>query len=181
MTLYSLLIFDSEHTLIYSNHNLTEFNFLFRSTIKESIEDFAKKIIHRVESNRCYKINEKIADNEFIIYGQVSNISCIVITSKDYPSTTAFQLLNVTKQSGLTIRALDDLFKQYQNPVEADKLQKIKYELDDTHIIMLNSLDKLREREADLKNLIQKTDDLVADSTKFWDDARDLNRCCTLI
>lgn len=181
MRLYSLLIFDSKYNLEYSNHNLNDFNFIIRSNIKKEIETFSKELIRHVKQNSYYKINEKIGEGayEFTIYGNTINNYCIIITNKEYPQSTAFQLLSCLK----TIKShknIADLFIQYQNPFEADKLLKIRHEIDETKIILLDSLDKLREREADLKELLDKTDNLNAEAITFTHEARKLNRCCHL-
>jgi hypothetical protein len=179
MKLYSLLTFDSKYNLEYSNHSLNDFNFIIRSNIKKEIETFAKELVHHVKQNSYYRIDEKIGENEFTIYGMTIDNYRIIITNKEYPQSTAFQLLNCLK--GISShKNINELFVQYQNPFEADKLLKIRHEIDETKIILLDSLDKLREREEDLKALLDKTDNLSADAITFNIEARKLNRCCHL-
>ena len=70
MKLYALLIYNEDYKQIYSNYNLDDFFFAYRSKMKETIEIFAKEVIKNVKKNSYYKITESADDFDFTIYGQ---------------------------------------------------------------------------------------------------------------
>ena len=62
-----------------------------------------------------------------------------------------------------------------------DKLSLIKQELDETKVIMLDSIDKLLERQTALDELINRSENLKVEAIKFHREGKNLNRCCTII
>lgn len=80
MKLYSLMIYDSKYNLLYSNHNLDDFNIFIRYSVKSTIESYTNNLIRKAESNNQYKINDKIDDHEFTIHGSTFNGFCVIIT-----------------------------------------------------------------------------------------------------
>jgi hypothetical protein len=196
--IYALLIFDTDQKLVYKNFELSDFSFFIRSNIMKEIEETSKNLISIAEKNSQYRINEKIANYEFTIYSNISSndrstlygssssskmgiISCIIITNKEYPTQTAYQLMNHLTTISINKINLDQLFVQYQNPKEVDKLFRLQAHLDETRVILLDSLNKLHERHENLKNLSERTENLVSESVKFQDTSKDLNRCCVVM
>jgi hypothetical protein len=182
MKLYCLLIFDVDYKLTYSKHNLDDFSFIFRHSIKKFIESFANDLVRQTKVDNYYKINDKIDEHEFTIYGSTFNNVCIIITNKDYPQSTAFQLLYSLKNTGVVLdnKKIDELFIQYQNPIEVDKLLKLKITVDEVKIILLDSIDKLCDREEELNSLVDRSNKLADNSIKFKYETEKLNRCCIL-
>lgn len=195
MKLYSLLIFDSNYKLVHSKYNLDDFSFVFRYNIKKTIESFTNDLIHKTEQNTYYKITDKIGDYNFTIYGSTFNDFCIIITDNEYPQSTAFQLLNELKmkkhdslsdnkvnsnsKNNLDVQKIDNMFVQYQDPLEVDKLLKLKNTVDEVKIILLDSLDKLIERDDELNSLIERSGKLETDSFRLRNRTKELN-CCVL-
>ena len=99
MKLYALLIFDEDHKLVHTNYNLEDFYFFYRTKIIETIERISIEMIKYVKLNNCYKIDEKIENNNFIIYGLVTNNFYIAITDNEYHQRVAFTFLDKIKNS----------------------------------------------------------------------------------
>ena len=177
MHLYAILTFNKDYQLHDSHYNLNEFFFIFRSKIQTEIERIATDLIKKTEPNISYIINDTINETEIIIYGSTLLTNYVVITSKSYPASTAKQLMYVIRTG---LEPIDILFKKYQNPYNVDKIAHIKSELDETKIIILNSIDKLIERGGNLDDLVEKAEQLEISSMKFRDNATDMNSCCII-
>lgn len=125
-------------------------------------------------------------------------LACAVVTDQEYPTRVAFALVaqamdefvravpeeawkKATKDAALNVGPLETLLAKYQDPQQADKLEAIKKDLDETKAIMMKSIDQLLERGEKLENLTAKSEDLSFQSKAFLNRSEDLNRCCALI
>lgn len=179
--IYAMLIFDLNQNLIYRNYNLSDFSILVRSNITNEIEITTKQLISNTKLGSYYKINEKILNCELVIYGSTFDQYCIIITNPPYPTQTAYQLLNTIKTEKVNKTKFDAVFIEYQNSQNVDKLYQMQSHLDETKVILVESLSKLHERGAELKDLQTRTNNMVAESQKFVVITEDLNRCCIIL
>ena len=74
--------------------------------------------------------------------------------------------------------SLNDYLKKYQNPVEVDPLLKTQNELDETKIILLDTMEALLGRGEILEDLVTKSDQLTKHSKMFYKTAKKINSCC---
>lgn len=70
---------------------------------------------------------------------------------------------------------------RFQNPTEADKVMKIRKELDETKQIVVKNIGEMLERNEKLDELAQKSNDISFQSKAFASRAEDMNRCCTIL
>ena len=70
--------------------------------------------------------------------------------------------------------------QKYQNPAEADKVTKIQKDLDETTRILHKTIDSVLERGVKLDNLVEKSNDLSAQSKMFYKQAKKTNSCCVI-
>jgi hypothetical protein len=68
---------------------------------------------------------------------------------------------------------------KYQNPQEADALSKLQMDIEDTKVILLDTISSLLQRGEKLEDLINKSDDLSAHSKIFLKTASKSNQCCS--
>lgn len=179
MKLYAILIYNKHYKLQYANYNLDDVFILFRPKIKESIELTAVKIIKQCQNNNYYEINEIINDLHIVIYGSTHDNFCIIITDNDYSKHVAYKLLKILTTSKLSNDKIDELFIMYQTH-EPDKILLIKNELDESKIILINSINALLDRGDTLNDLMDKTENLSNESFIFKKKADDLNSCCNI-
>ena len=180
MKLYALLIFGEDHKLIHTNYNLDDFYFFYRKKIEEMIERVSIELIKYVKLNNCYKIEEKIENNNFIIYGLISNKIYIFITDEEYPQRIVLTLLDKIQNPKINKTEIDNLFSSYKNANEIDKILKLKNELDETKLILLDSIEKLIDRGESMDELVKKAEGLNESSFLLMKGARDMNSCCIL-
>jgi synaptobrevin family protein YKT6 len=73
---------------------------------------------------------------------------------------------------------LDDQLTKYQNPVEADPMLKVQNELDETKIILHNTIEAVLQRGEKLDDLVSKSEGLSMQSKTFYKTAKKTNACC---
>jgi synaptobrevin family protein YKT6 len=177
MKLYGLLVYNANHQLVYDNYNLGDVFFMFRSKIQEGIKNFASKLITIAEKDNYYQINENRGDVEMSVHFFKYHIA---ITSPDYPQHVVYQLFNTLISNKFDKATADNLFTAYQDPVKMSQILKTKKEIDETKVILLDSVEKLLERGEKIEHLVDRTEELVRLSEQFRIKAEDLNSCCVL-
>ena len=70
------------------------------------------------------------------------------------------------------------LLNKYQKPEEADPMCKVQNELDETKIILHNTIEAVLNRGEKLDDLVQKSEGLSLQSKTFYTTARKTNSCC---
>lgn len=177
MKLYSLLVYDKTNQLTYSKHDLTDIPFIYRFIAIGTIENIATEALKSIEKGNLYIINETVEDIQIIIYGYCFEINVIVITDPEYPVYLVRQLLFNFKNP---LVQLDELWDQYSNG-KADKIQQTKAELEETKVVIMDSIDKLLERGEKISVLTKRAEELQQNSFVFANKARRMNRCCVII
>lgn len=127
-------------------------------------------------------------------YVRDDNLSAVLISDQDYPQRVAHTLLSKVlddfnsahpssswsnaPEGSLKFDALNRYLVKYQNPNEADSLTKMMRDLDETKIILHETISSLLQRGEKLEDLVAKSDDLSAQSKVFFKTARKTNQCC---
>ncbi len=120
----------------------------------------------------------------------------LAIASVDYPNRACFSFLHescdlftdlyprwndIQQDTNLTCQQLTSLLDKYQQPEEADKLTKIRKDLDETKDVMIKNIDALLDRGERLDDLLSKAENLTKGSKEFLIRTKKLNRCCIII
>ena len=67
-----------------------------------------------------------------------------------------------------------------QDPESNDPFMKVQRELDETKVILHNTMDSLLQRGEKLDDLVAKSDQLSAQSKMFYKTAKKTNACCVI-
>jgi len=183
--------------LLSTCYELSSFGFFQRGGAQEICLFVSREVVHRSEPGTPA---QSVKHQEYMCHSRITPAGLAVITVADdeYPSYVAFQLLKeslelftqqhketswkgATQDISLTVTGLEDVLRRYQDPAEADKLMKIKRDLDDTQKIVIRSMDQLLERGEKLDDLIDISNDLSFQSKAFAKRAEDLNSCCVIL
>lgn len=129
-------------------------------------------------------------------YVRSDGLGGTVTTDGEYPARVAFVMLGqlldefaqkqgdswktVTTPESVTFPPADEYLQKYQNPAEADKITKIQKDLDETTQILHKTIDSVLERGVKLDNLVEKSNDLSAQSKLFYKSAKKTNSCCVV-
>ena len=80
----------------------------------------------------------------------------------------------------MSFPAMDESLQKYQDPSAADKITKIQNDLDETTQILHKTIDSVLERGVKLDNLVERSNDLSAQSKMFYKQAKKTNSCCII-
>lgn len=73
------------------------------------------------------------------------------------------------------------LLKQFQDPSQADQLTRIMGELEQTKLVLHETIEAALERGQKIDALIEKSNDLSGSSKMFYKTAKKQNQCCSFM
>lgn len=131
-------------------------------------------------------------------YVRSDGLGGTVTTDLEYPARVAFVLIGqmledfvahvggddnwkgCTTPESIPFPKLDEYLQKYQDPAAADKVTKIQKDLDETTQILHKTIDSVLERGVKLDNLVERSNDLSAQSKMFYKQAKKTNSCCVI-
>lgn len=193
--LYCLAILykdSTKSTILQTAFNLQSFSFFQKGSVQEFMTFFSKTIVERTQP-AC---RQSIKKEEYMshVYVRHDNLAGVVISDDDYPTRVSHTLLtNVLDEfskciphsswphlteNDVQFTQLNTYLTKYQNPREADAMTKIQDELDETKIILHNTIEAVLERGEKIDDLVAKSEGLSIQSKAFYKTARKTNSCC---
>ena len=139
---------------------------------------------------------QSVKEGEYMCHAYVRSDSLVglCVSDHEYPNRVAHTLLtkileDFTAQvprsqwpEGKEVAGfsgpLDVHLKKFQNPAEADPMMKVQTELDETKIILHNTIEAVLSRGEKLDDLVDKSEGLSLQSKTFYKTARKTNSCC---
>ncbi|KAL5470883.1 hypothetical protein EMCRGX_G028930 [Ephydatia muelleri] len=193
--LYAINIFYKDFKPVQKKaaYELSSFGFFQRNAIREFMAFSSSVIVERTQVGQRQTVKEQ--DYLCHVYVRSDQLACVVITDKDYPTRVCFTVMNkvldmysadFTRSSwsqaatDLSYPPLDTLLAKYQEPREADPLMKVQADLDETKIVLHETLEAMMQRGEKLDDLVSKTDMLSGTSKAFYKEAKG-NSCCVLL
>lgn len=203
MKLFAIMIMKApsdpsiESTICSSAIDVSSFGYFQRSSAQEFIIFLSRTVAKRVSPNSKMHIQQ----DAHVVFSHASNdgLVALAVCDNEYNPRVAFTMLAQVmtdfqttfrgkyalegqKDNYLTWPELNKTLIRFQTPEEADKILKIKRDIEDTKIIMLDAIDKILERGEKIDNLVQKSDDLGAASKTFYTQAKKTNSgCCSIM
>ncbi|XP_053213179.1 synaptobrevin homolog YKT6-like [Panonychus citri] len=183
---------DKNSTILKSCSDLSSFGYFQKKSVGEFMKFTSKMIVDRSERASRSSIKEQ----EYLchVYVRADNLAAVIISDQEYPNRVAHTLLSKilddfsaaipsqrwtsAMEDSITFNALDIYLVKYQNPQEADAMTKLQRDLDETKIILHETISSLLQRGEKLDDLVAKSDDLSAQSKVFFKTARKTNQCC---
>lgn len=181
-------------TLAVAN-DLSSFGFFQRPSVKEMLMFLTKTFTKRTEPGQ----RQSITHEGYIVhcYVRSDGLGGAVISDTEYPARVAFVLLGemledftntvgdtwrtATAPESVPFHKLEEHYiVKYQDPASADKVTKIQNDLDETTQILHKTIDSVLERGVKLDNLVDRSNDLSAQSKMFYRQAKKTNSCCTI-
>ncbi|XP_055889089.1 synaptobrevin homolog YKT6-like isoform X1 [Biomphalaria glabrata] len=186
MKLYSIAILlktpEGKGKILTSKNELSSFGYFQRSTVSEFMVFTSKILVERTATASRASVKER----EYIchVYVRSDNLSGVVIADHEYPQRVAHTLINkvldefqekcpkpnwsTIKENEAPYPQLTELLQKYQNPKEADAMTKIQSELDETKIILHNTIEAVLQRGEKLDDLVEKSEGLSQQSKTFY-------------
>ncbi|XP_073976562.1 YKT6 v-SNARE homolog [Rhodnius prolixus] len=178
-----------------SSYDLQTVGFFQRGSVQEFMAFVSKTIVERTQT----ATRQSVKEGEYMchVYVRCDNLAGVVISNHDYPHRVAHTLLTkvldefatkipascwpTASEASIDFPALPLYLAKYQNPREADAMTRIQDELDETKIILHNTIGAVLERGEKLDDLIMKSESLSVQSKAFYKTARKTNSCCSYV
>ncbi|CAH1716887.1 hypothetical protein AGLY_008372 [Aphis glycines] len=184
----------NDSTLLKSAFELQSFGYFQRKSVQEFMGFVTKTIVERTATAARQSVKEK----EYMchVYVRADNLAGVLISDDEYPHRVAHTLLTKTldefsakvpshswpklNETQVTFNELNVMLAKYQNPKEADAMTRIQQDLDDTKIILHNTIEAVLERGEKLDDLVAKSEGLSMQSKAFYKTAKKTNACCRM-
>ncbi|XP_003383349.1 PREDICTED: synaptobrevin homolog YKT6-like [Amphimedon queenslandica] len=175
-----------------ASYELSSFGYFQRSGVREFMAFTSDVLVERTSPGQRQSVREQ--EYRCHVFVRSDGLACVAIADMDYPVRVAFTLMNKVLElyssdfprssweqppSDLSYPPLDDFLKKYQDPKEADSIMRVQQDLDDTKIVLHETLEALLERGEKLDDLVSKTDKLSSTSKAFYKEAKG-GTCCVL-
>lgn len=198
MKLFAIFVMNNrdrnqESLIVASSRDLSSFGYFQRSSVNEFLVFTARTVSKRVGVGRS-----AVKEGEHMIYVQCSpeGYCVLAICDEHYVARVAFSMISsvcndfeagyrgkweaAKKDDAIVWKELDATLTKFQKPEEADKILRLKKEIDETKVIMYQAIDDLLARGEKIDNLVAKSDDLGAASKTFYTQAKKTNSCCVI-
>lgn len=131
------------------------------------------------------------------VYVRADNLAGVLIADHEYPQRVAHTLLTKVlddftakipaslwptgSEDSIEFPTLRAYLAKYQDPREGDALTKIQDDLDETKIILRNTIEAVLDRGEKLDDLVEKSAQLSYQSKAFYKTAKKTNACCSFL
>lgn len=195
--LYALVVLykgPTSATWLKSAYDLQNFGFFQRSSVQEFMAFFSKIIVERTQ----LAARQSVKEGEYMchVYVRSDNLAGVLISDHEYPQRVSHTLITkvldefaakvpphswptTTNENAINFPQITTYLAKYQNPKEADAMTKMQNELDETKIILHNTIEAVLDRGEKLDDLVSKSEGLSIQSQAFYKTARKTNSCCT--
>jgi synaptobrevin family protein YKT6 len=176
MKIYAIIIYDPSLNVVSSVYNLDSFSFFQKNSVKEFINFVSKEIIREASIGQKQSITHK----EYIChtYSKLNGNSGSIICDNEYPQRIAHNILSSIMTGELES---EYAIKEYQDPINADKIAKVKQELDKTIDIVQKTIESVLNRGTTIDKLVESSNELSIGSKLFYKNASQANKCCLIM
>eukprot|EP00118_Oscarella_pearsei_P025063 m.307422 g.307422 ORF g.307422 m.307422 type:complete len:201 (+) comp42258_c0_seq1:81-683(+) len=176
--------------------NVSSFGYFQRSGVQEFLNFTGALLVERTNPGERKTVKEQ--EYRCHVFIRSDSLSGVLIADHEYPQRVAFTFLSkvldqystefpkdaarwASPSSNHSWPVLDQLLAKYQNPTDADPMTKVQAELDETKIILYDTIEAVLQRGEKLDDLVKKSDDLSLASKSFYKEARKANSCCSIL
>lgn len=161
-----------------SEFDLSFVNFFARSSTKELLIFFCTEIIKSIkETTKMQVTKHEQTNSKLYVLKDTDDIVCL-ICDDGYPMRVAFSILQSIVEKKYTLRYV---IIECQQPEKIDQLMRIKKNMDETKIVLYDTIEKTLDRGEKLDELIEKSEHLSQTTKDFTRHAKKLNSCCYIM
>nr|CAB3267829.1 synaptobrevin homolog YKT6-like [Phallusia mammillata] len=178
-----------------ATHNLQSFNFFQRKSVEEFMVFTTQIITERTQPGQRQSVKEQ----EYLchVFVRDDRLAAVLISDHDYPRRVAFTVLSKAcedfaskvpskdwpygAQAHIHYEGLPEMLQKYQNPREADAMTRVQADLDDTKVVLHETMESLMQRGEKLDDLVEKSNQLSIQSKTFYKQAKKANSWCCII
>ena len=177
---------------------LSSFGYFQRGTIGEMFTFFSRTFA----ANKSLVVGARtsVKHEGYLCHLYVSphGLTAVCFADAEYPARVAFGYLSKVcedfgAQAGPISSSTEDncmsgftthhtkLLTQFQDPSQADQLTRIMHELEQTKMVLHETIEAALERGQKIDTLIDKSNDLSGSSKMFYKTAKKQNQCCSFM
>lgn len=196
MKLYALTVVrkDAKSRTLVAAYDLQSFGYFQRSSVKEFMQFTSQILVERTRVNERASVKEQ----EYVCHVFVRSdlLGGVIVSDSEYPQRVVFTLLNkvledfsqrfspsvwkTAEPNTISWPECEKYLEEYQNPRQADAMTKVQAELDETKIVLHNTIETVLQRGERLDDLVEKSEGLTLQSKAFYKTARKTNSCCCI-
>ncbi|KAJ3441144.1 synaptobrevin [Anaeramoeba flamelloides] len=181
----------TEPKLLASAFELSSFGFFKRKAVQEWCVFISDTLVKRTNESQ----RQSVKENNYLchVHNRFDNLACVAVCDSEYTPRVAFALLNkvmddfneiyenkLGKLEEYPFEQIGQLLTKFQDPNQVDKLSKIQRTLDETTIVLQDTIEKVLERGEKLENLVDRSEVLSMQSKQFYKTAKKHNSCCII-
>ncbi|VDK66095.1 unnamed protein product [Anisakis simplex] len=199
MKVYSILVFHKDSSgrakPLKSAFDLASFSFFQRSSVQVNfdivlfVEIFPSVRTVDVNSFNVFKLQEFMTFTGKLLVERAALSSRNSVKENEYfchrtdcgppkPQKWSFQL-TIKTEKDCTYTGLPALLAKWQNPREADAMTRVQEEVEETKIVLHNTIQSVLNRGEKLDDLVAASEGLSNQSKLFYTQARKMNKCCS--
>ncbi|KAM5534980.1 hypothetical protein V8D89_011353 [Ganoderma adspersum] len=178
-----------------SASDLSSFSFYQRGSIGQFMSFFTKTVAERTPQGQ----RQSIQENEYTAHvynrGGAEQLAAVMIADQEYPVRPAFSLLtkllddfiakvpqaSFSTPAAISFPEVNTYLQKYQDPRQADAIMKVQQELDETKIILHKTIESVLQRGEKINDLVDRSNELSAQSKMFYKTAKKQNSCCVIM
>jgi synaptobrevin family protein YKT6 len=196
MRLFSLVVLfkgDPSAHILKAGYDLSSISFFQRGTAQEFISFTAKILTERTSIGARQSVKE--AEYYCHVFVRGDSLAGVCISDHEYPPRVAHTMIirvledfagQVSPQEwtvGTEVATkfngqLETYLGRFQDPAKSDATSRLQADLDDTKIILHNTIEAVLQRGEKLDDLVDKSEALTLQSKAFYKTARKTNSCC---
>lgn len=173
-------------------YDLSTFGFFQRGTIQDFIVFTSKILAERTGVT----VRQSVKEAEYMchVFVRSDGLTGVCLSDHDYPPRVAHTMLQrileefagqvpppewkTGQETSKYVGQLEQHLKKYQDPAQCDSMTKVQNDLDETKIILHNTIEAVLQRGEKLDDLVDKSEALSLQSKTFYKTARKTNSCC---
>eukprot|EP00088_Acartia_fossae_P029240 TRINITY_DN3009_c0_g1_i12.p1 TRINITY_DN3009_c0_g1~~TRINITY_DN3009_c0_g1_i12.p1 ORF type:complete len:202 (-),score=37.15 TRINITY_DN3009_c0_g1_i12:352-957(-) len=196
MRLFSIVVLykgDPTAHILKAGYDLSPISFFQRGTAQEFITFTARILTERTSVGARQSVKE--AEYYCHAFVRGDSLTGVCFSDHEYPPRVAHTMLvrvledfagQVTQPewtvgtevAGKFNGQLEAYLAKFQDPAKSDATSRLQADLDETKIILHNTIEAVLERGEKLDDLVDKSEALSLQSKAFYKTARKTNSCC---
>lgn len=154
--------------------NLSQFNFLSRSLIKDALRTFALQISQNLQTNNLQEIIHEMNGKIYKFFAKVvDDYVCLACIEDYYPADLIDAVLDMC-----VVNDLNHLIKEYKDYKKHDHIELISKEIEETKVILSRTLETVFNRGENLSGLSENAEKLEIKSRQLFQKAKNQNKKC---
>lgn len=182
--------------ILSSAKELSSFSYFQRSSVGEMFTFFSRTFANNKALLPGARTSVKQQGYQCHLYVSPTGVTACCFADDEYPARVAFGYLSrlcelfAEMTGGQLPSSTEDncvpsfqvphqkLITQFQDPSQADQLTRIMHELEQTKLVLHETIEAALERGQKIDDLIVKSNDLSGSSKMFYKTAKKQNQCC---